>query len=596
VKQKITTHCAKNVFMSLLCTVLLSLSHSVFALSSDVVITQVYGGGGNVGAPFNSDFVELFNRGTTAVNVTGWTLQYAADISALWTPVPLVGSLAAGQYYLIKLGNGGLVGAALPTPDASLLTLNINATTGKVALVNNAVTLAVSNPVGLAQVIDFVGYGTTANAFETAVAPAPSNTTSTYRAGLGCKETDNNATDFLVLATPLPRNTSTSNYSCSAVLLGQYRMEETTWPVGVGSVKDTSGNLRHGDIIATTAPTTAAATPARTGNPGTCGYGVFATAASSTGRISIPNLPVNTAIGAQTTVSFWMKWNGVSGTMPVGWQLNDLWFNGGGFGFNTAGSDVYGTASPALNGVWKHVTAVFTNGSSLTNSLYIDGVLQSFTLFSGGFIPANAVVATTLRVGGWGNDNNYKFSGGLDELKVYNGALTQSQVTANYLETHPCGALLSVQKTVALLCDPVNGTVAPKNIPGAIVQYTLTTTNTGVASATLTQIADTVVATTLFDANFITGAGTPAVGCNTSTGTPTSATGRGFSVDVTGDTRGATYPKYLTTTNADADGASHSAGNVVVNYAIALPAEAGYTAGEIKPNESVVVKFNVVVQ
>jgi Concanavalin A-like lectin/glucanases superfamily len=249
-----------------------------------------------------------------------------------------------------------------------------------------------------------------------------------------------------------------------------------------------------------------------------------------------------------------------------------------------------------LNGVWKHVTAVFTNGTSLTNSLYIDGVLQAFTLFSGGFIPANAVVATTLRVGGWGNDNNYKFSGNLDELKVYNGALTQAQVTANYNETHPCGALLSVQKSAILLCDPVNGTIAPKNIPGAIVQYVLTTTNTGVASASLTQIADTVVATTLFDANFITGAGTPAVGCNSATGTPASATGRGFSIDVTGDTRGATYPKFLTTTNADADGASHSAGSVVVNYAIALPAEAGYTAGEIKPNESVIVKFNVVVQ
>lgn len=32
------------------------------ALSADVVISQVYGGGGNSGAPFTHDFIELFIR------------------------------------------------------------------------------------------------------------------------------------------------------------------------------------------------------------------------------------------------------------------------------------------------------------------------------------------------------------------------------------------------------------------------------------------------------------------------------------------------------------------------------------------------------
>jgi len=40
-----------------------------------VVISQVYGGGGNSGATLKSDFIELFNFGSTSVNLSGWSLQ-----------------------------------------------------------------------------------------------------------------------------------------------------------------------------------------------------------------------------------------------------------------------------------------------------------------------------------------------------------------------------------------------------------------------------------------------------------------------------------------------------------------------------------------
>src|ERR1051326_1390969 len=52
--------------------------------SSSIVISQIYGGGGNSGAPFKNDFIELFNRGTATVNVTGWSVQYAAAASNSW--------------------------------------------------------------------------------------------------------------------------------------------------------------------------------------------------------------------------------------------------------------------------------------------------------------------------------------------------------------------------------------------------------------------------------------------------------------------------------------------------------------------------------
>src|SRR5438046_9649459 len=62
-------------------------------VSSGVVISQVYGGGGNTGATFKNDFIELFNRGASAVNVTGWTVQYGSAGGTSWTNItPLIGT------------------------------------------------------------------------------------------------------------------------------------------------------------------------------------------------------------------------------------------------------------------------------------------------------------------------------------------------------------------------------------------------------------------------------------------------------------------------------------------------------------------------
>ena len=103
---------------------------------------------------------------------------------------------------------------------------------------------------------------------------------------------------------------------------------------------------------------------------------------------------VSTTAGAKTSVAFWMYWDGVSGVMPIGWQAHDLWLQGGGFGFNTNSSDVYGIANASLAKTWKHVVAVFTNGSVTSNKLYIDGVLQTLSHQTNSKSPnaANAVV------------------------------------------------------------------------------------------------------------------------------------------------------------------------------------------------------------
>ncbi len=183
-------------------------------LANDIRISQVYGGGGNTGAPYLNDFVELFNAGSTTVDITGWSIQYTSSGGNSWgsQKTALAGTVAAGHYYLIQLG-GGANGVALPTPDATGTT-GMAATSGKVALVSSTDSLATDTcPLG-STVVDFVGYGT-ANCSESSnAAPGLSNTTAAIRADGGCTDTDDNAADFTASA-PTPRNTSSPTHSCA---------------------------------------------------------------------------------------------------------------------------------------------------------------------------------------------------------------------------------------------------------------------------------------------------------------------------------------------------------------------------------------------
>src|SRR5918911_3634346 len=106
------------------------------AVSSNLVVSQVYGGGGNSGATYKNDFIELFNRGTTTVTLTNYTVQYASGNSGTWNIIAtLSGTLAPGQYLLIQAGPTGTNGATL-SPDVVGATTNLAGTSGKVALVN----------------------------------------------------------------------------------------------------------------------------------------------------------------------------------------------------------------------------------------------------------------------------------------------------------------------------------------------------------------------------------------------------------------------------------------------------------------------------
>lgn len=231
----------------------------------------------------------------------------------------------------------------------------------------------------------------------------------------------------------------------AATLLGEYRLEELQWTGAGAEVRDSSGNSRHGQAIGSPLPTPLDAAPARPGKPGTCAYGSFPGPAANGGALSIGGLPVNTAPGARTSVSFWMYWDGTNSVMPIGWNRHDLWLVNGHFGFNTGNSDVFGVASAGLANRWVHVVAEFTNGSVAANALYIDGVLQALTQRQSTPANASAVVSSALRVSGWQTDSSYRFSGRIDEVKVYDGQLTPAEVATLFNEVHTCAPRLTLE-------------------------------------------------------------------------------------------------------------------------------------------------------
>jgi hypothetical protein len=176
-----------------------------------VVISQVYGGGGNSGAIYTNDFVELHNRSGSPITVTGWSIQYASAAGSTWSVASLTGTIPAGGYFLVQLF-GGTVGVPLPTPDWTG-TINMGGTAGKVALANGTTALSGTCPADPA-IVDLVGYGATANCSEgTGPAPAPSSTTADLRQGDGCVDTGDNSLDFSVAA-PTPRNGGSAALTC----------------------------------------------------------------------------------------------------------------------------------------------------------------------------------------------------------------------------------------------------------------------------------------------------------------------------------------------------------------------------------------------
>lgn len=156
------------------------------------VISEVYGGGGNNGAAYSHDFIELYNPTSTDIDLSGWTLSYYAANGNLGTSTTLSGSIPANNYFLVQQSAGSNTSlAALPTPDVTG-NANMSGSQGSVMLLDASGTE-----------VDLLGWGATA-LFEGAPATKTTNSTSAQRILPG-GDTDNNAADVRI-AEPTPQS------------------------------------------------------------------------------------------------------------------------------------------------------------------------------------------------------------------------------------------------------------------------------------------------------------------------------------------------------------------------------------------------------
>ncbi len=208
--------------------------------------------------------------------------------------------------------------------------------------------------------------------------------------------------------------------------------------------------------------------------PGVVGQ-AFSMNGSGDVALSLPSL--NTSPGSKATVSFWMYWNGGNWQGVFENGSAGLFFLNDAFGFTTGSYDVWGIPSSGLANTWTYVTAVFNNGDPHLNQLYLNGVQQTLSQQLG-TTPSSAQVTTQAKIGSWDNAGYY-FTGLVDEVQIFNGALPASQIQSIY-ESGAAGVCVAETPTTTAVTSSEN----PANT-GDTVTFTATFTPSA-ATGTIT--------------------------------------------------------------------------------------------------------------
>ena len=207
----------------------LALAPPASASGNGLVISEVYGGGGNTGAPLRNDFVELQNTSAAPVVLDGMSVQYRSATGTPGGTTALHGTVPAGAHWLVGEAAGANASApALPTPDDSG-SITMASSSGQVLLTSGA------------GVVDLVGYGSATSYEGSGAAPTLSNLTAASRSAAGT-DTDDNSRD-LTAGTPHPQasgSTSTPPEPATPATIEQIQGSGDTSPLAGQSV-ETSG-------------------------------------------------------------------------------------------------------------------------------------------------------------------------------------------------------------------------------------------------------------------------------------------------------------------------------------------------------------------
>ena len=372
---------------------------------------------------------------------------------------------------------------ALKPPQSTVVSINrANPDPSSAATVSWTVTFSAS-VTGVDATAFALAVSGLSGAFITAVTGSGTTWTVTADTGIGAGTLGLNQTGPGSVNPALTGTFTGQVYTITATpALAEYRMDDAIWNGTAGEVLDSSGNGNNAQAF--NSGNTIATTPAIAGNPGTCRYGVFDNGGTITQgyvQTPLPNLTTDFTV----TAWIWTTNNTVAGQRI----LIDDQNNSGGYGISladgTAGRirffsrgitpNILDSTYTIANNTWYFVAAV-ADIANKTRTIYV-------------FNAAGALLNTTTEAawtgGAWGTDAgpvsiggevngppqtelpaSFHFRGNLDEVRVYQKALSQSAIAAIAAQTHTCALVIPVPNhyelslpTNSVACLPTTVTV-----------------------------------------------------------------------------------------------------------------------------------------
>lgn len=286
--------------------------------------------------------------------------------------------------------------------------------------------------------------------------------------------------------------------------LGDWRMDESSWNGTPNEVRDSSGNGNHGVAKiatgATVVASTSSGTPAYTsGTQNTCSYGDFDRATGPTRSQSYVELTGLPALGTSFTFAAWIRSTNASQSgqrILVKDDAQDGWgFSLGDPGaakirlFNrkiTNSGAVIGdgsnpgcgvfcldTAAVITNNAWYFVAvAIDTTGKTVQHYVYDNStsstpLSNTSTSFSGTWTDGTGKAAiggeTSASSEGTSSSADFHFKGNIDEMQIYSGVLSQSDINILRTRARSCSSTVDhielVHNGAALTCTPKAVTV-----------------------------------------------------------------------------------------------------------------------------------------
>ena len=226
--------------------------------------------------------------------------------------------------------------------------------------------------------------------------------------------------------------------SCYSAPVAEYQMENAPWDGTAGEVYDTGSGGSNG--VAAFSGSGALPTQTDTGSGKICRSAVFTRVDSTNGAYLDLGDPADGNLDPNTrawTVTAWVYWDGSSGENII-YNKENLYearVSGGyvNYAWRPYWYWVGGTSFPVTANAWTHVATTYEGNEQV---LFKNGLPVYSRAETGGSVGSNS---SKLLIGARGSSSPYNFFGGMiDEVRIYDRALSHSEILSMVSETRTC--------------------------------------------------------------------------------------------------------------------------------------------------------------